>query len=53
MMMYTAEGRCENRHEEFVRSIFVDISEKREVEKSDDLSTALDELLSRIFDGDG
>ena len=52
-MKYTARRSHKNRHEAFIRSIFVDISVKEEVKKNDELTTSLDELLSRIFDEDG
>lgn len=50
---HTARGSYKNRHEAFICSIFVDISEKEEVKKNDELTAALDKLLSRIFDEDG
>ena len=52
-MTHTARGSYKNRHEAFICSIFVDISEKEEVKKNDELTAALDKLLSRIFDADG
>ena len=43
-------GKCQNRHMEFVQSIFVDISKQSKPEEIYDLAATLDELLTGIFD---
>lgn len=53
MLEYVEDSKCKNRHIEFVRSIFVNVSETLELEEKDDLTTTLDKLLAHIFDGEG
>lgn len=46
-------GRGMRRHLDFIRSIFVDVTESCKVTGKDELSMTLDELLGHIFDDVG
>ena len=52
MCGYVECSKTGNRHVEFIRSIFIDTSEKRNSEKEKVFSSTLDELLSYILEED-
>ena len=49
-MGYAEKSKDRNRHGEFVKSIFVDISEEFKPEKMEETAETLEELLGCIFD---